>query len=254
MFQNGKKREKKSEDCSFPSRVWGKMIEKWRKTSGFYLVLFFFCFVCISQSSFSCLAVIDSRYVSRFAILFYQQNDECLPEYVRGRESDIIEVLLDCDAYFSPLLCDIRPRNVQVFLSNARGIRRKENKTRKMAHWQLTIIDFFVLCLLLPACCQSIAFLPFFCQESHGWAFNRTSKLSLTHWHSFSLSTKLVEPTKVWSVEWVLDFFENIFPFTKLFSPWHSTNNSLRFLGFFFCSSSLDCLQRDMHEQIWKHK
>lgn len=192
MFQNGKKREKKSEDCSFPSRVWGKMIEKWRKTSGFYLVLFFFCFVCISQSSFSCLAVIDSRYVSRFAILFYQQNDECLPEYVRGRESDIIEVLLDCDAYFSPLLCDIRPRNVQVFLSNARGIRRKENKTRKMAHWQLTIIDFFVLCLLLPACCQSIAFLPFFCQESHGWAFNRTSKLSLTHWHSFSLSTKLV--------------------------------------------------------------
>lgn len=77
------------------------------------------------------------------------------------KESDIIEVLLDCDAYFFfRFLVD--DDDVQHLSSKCsifkdsrgeegwRNERKTENKTTKMAHWQLTIIDFS----LLPACCQ----------------------------------------------------------------------------------------------------
>lgn len=69
MFRSGKK--EKSEDCSFPSRVWGKMIEKWRKTSLRILVFLFG----------------SDRFEERFSFSnSFLSTTTILREYVRGRE------------------------------------------------------------------------------------------------------------------------------------------------------------------------
>lgn len=41
-------------------------------------------------------------------------REEKRSEIEREQESDIIEVLLDCDAYFFTFLCDICPRTVHI--------------------------------------------------------------------------------------------------------------------------------------------
>lgn len=77
--------------------------------------------------------------------------------------SDIIEVLLDCDAYFSfPLLCDICPRNTHALewsmdLSEVKlGWRETRREKCLIDNWQLSI--FFLV--LFPS---SIAQSPFSC-------------------------------------------------------------------------------------------
>lgn len=79
--------------------------------------------------------------------------------------SDIIEVLLDCDAcFFSStmlLLCDICPRNAEAFFKAVEKGRKRKTRREKwlIDNWQLSIFP----CLLLPACCQLFGF-AFLCE------------------------------------------------------------------------------------------
>lgn len=152
MFQNGKNRRKNQKIAHFLLEFEGR----WLKTSCFSLSLSLYLWVLVFLFG-----------SDRFSVRFSSSNSflstaTILREYVRGRERHNWGIIgLWC--LFFLLLCDIRPRDVQVFLSNAKGIRRKENKTRKIAHWQLTIL----LCLLLPVVYRSELF-PLW---SHGCAF-----------------------------------------------------------------------------------
>lgn len=93
----------------------------------------------------------------RFAFLFVSDRfsayaSQWILKCVGGR-SDIIEVLLDCVAYFCLRCC--WTAFVLESLAFKAPTKGEKNKTRKMAHWQLTIIDFPLSPrLLLPACCR----------------------------------------------------------------------------------------------------
>lgn len=77
--------------------------------------------------------------------------------------SDIIEVLLDCDACFFVVGCRCCVTFVLEMLKHFLK-RRKKGRKRK-THWQLTIIDFSLVCfnqpvvncLALPSCVNSRA-------------------------------------------------------------------------------------------------